>query len=528
MAKWFNIFRRAEHTDINLVHHEVAEFKEEVEVKGLTALSKRAMVDYSPVGFTVAPGKRNLLKAYQMTSDWQLYRMEKYYEYESIVYNIVNKYIQLVLKNGYDWVLDEEFQDKVKERKEFIKVFEILLRAGVKRYMPQEFLSIYAKDFFLYGNVFIRKAYSPGKEKSEPLLNNIWFGDPLKFNVIIDKDTEEVVKYVHDPKLRRRGDFTRGYTPSKPTNYMERYGGMIPMSFKFGYFGILDEKLDPEEVLHIRYEKLHQAIFSMPPLYPVLDDIVALRSIEEDIQLLSFQYGHPLLHATIAREGLSDMEIESESSFMRGQLEKMEGNGLIITSDRVGITLKAAMGQMPELTKFHTLFLSRIERGSGMPGIFTGSSDKTGGGRQTSETMEASTYGTIRHLARSLSEGIQPLIDEIWYTLITKEKKFYDPSLPSCPLKLKFSDTDDNETRAKEQHSLQLWNSGAITHGEFRSSVGKKADPVHEKKYYHDIQGEVNAAAEAAKANSISNPSNQHGKKTKAGSRKDNEELIDE
>lgn len=128
MGNWFSIFNRKEFTDINLVHHEVAEFKQEVEVKGTVALSKRAMIDYSPVGFTVAPGKRNLLKSYQMTSDWQLYRMEKYYEYESIVYNIVNKYIQLVLKNGYDWVLDEDSQDKVKERKEFIKVFEILLR----------------------------------------------------------------------------------------------------------------------------------------------------------------------------------------------------------------------------------------------------------------------------------------------------------------------------------------------------------------------------------------------------------------
>ncbi len=213
---------------------------------------------------------------------------------------------------------------------------------------------------------------------------------------------------------------------------------------------------------------------------------------------------------------------------MRTQLEKMEGNGLIITSDRVSITLKAAMGTMPELTKFHTLFLSRIERGSGMPGIFTGSSDKTGGGRQTSETMEASTYGTIRHLARGLSEGIQPLIDEIWYTLVTGELKEYDPSFPSCPLKLKFNDTDDNETRAKEQHILQLWNSGAITHDEFRNAINKKPDIKNKGKYYHDIQGELNAAAEAAKANSISNPTNQHGKKTKAGTKKDNEETIDD
>lgn len=484
---------------------------DEQKIEGYKSLTSSPMpVDFYPIYTTVKLPKRKQEVGVQVISDYYLYRMEKYWETEGIIYRSINKLLELITQVGFTFKsFDKGGRDKFTDR------FNLLLRRGETRYTIDTFIRRTLHDYLLYGNQFTRKMIGD----SENILQ-VNFMDPLSMSVLLNRDNQEKMYYVSKRGLRKRGDIEKQI--KKQLQTPANYG---PMGKFFRYAPNVfyqpeepDERIDVEEINHIKYIDMPQNAISIPPLYPVINDVLALRSIEDDILLLSYQYGHPFLHGTIKREGMTAEQILLETRHLRDQIQKMEGNGFLITSDLVDVQLKGPQGAFPNLIEFHKLFRERIEKGAGVSDLFTGNGG--GVGRQTSETVEKSTYSYINDLANSFAYGMQLFFDEFFNRNIANYRgsKVYDP----CPIEFRFNEADRAEKRASEQHLITLFQTSAISHGEFREKLDMAVDPKLKDKYFFEIMPTKTdpGTGTGNKVSSQISPSNQYGKKTTAGKSK--------
>jgi hypothetical protein len=239
-----------------------------------------------------------------------------------------------------------------------------------------------------------------------------------------------------------------------------------------------------------------------------MDDIMSLRSIENNILLLSYQYGHPLLHASIEREGLTNDEIRNESHTIGELFRNMKGNGMFVSSDRVNLKMIAAEGQLPNLVEFHEVFRKRAEKAIGVPDVLTG--EGGGAGRQTAETVSASFFSYVDHIAGALQVSLQNYVNEVWNRNILQRSDSYARDI--CPVTIKFNSSNKQAETTKRNQIMSQYTGGLITHDEARKQMGMRVDPKYKGKYFHEIVGNNKSqSGEEGKVNSQISPTNQHG-----------------
>ena len=473
--------------------------------------------DYFQVGQTAKLPARRAENLMQTTSDYYIYKAEKYWENEGIVFRIINKMVEMISKGEFKITADTDV-DLKKFNTEFMK---LVTKSG-RGYTWKSFTRRVTHDFCKYGNTFLYPDYlQPGTN----LIGSIKFFDPVTMGALVNKDDGELYMWVRKQVLRKRGDIEKHLRAGQPpairsvTNLGRYFFALIPRVIVGTHNNTYDPKYDPRELVHIPYMDLHQTVISIPPIYPVLDDILTLRNIEDDITLNSFQYGHPFLWGKIIREGMDNTQLKSEAAFLRDQVESMEGNGLIVTSDRVEMKLLGPEGTFPNLVQYHEMFLKRIEKGVGIPDIFTG--DGGGVGRQTSETVEKSVFGMLEDMGGRIAQGLQQLADRVWNRNILKKSDMDSWTDPS-PIRIEFGNPSRADKRADEQHHTLLFQGGALKHDEYRKAIGLTPDPAWAGKYFFEIQSQMNTeqaqAAAAAKIQSQQTATNQHMTKTQAGS----------
>jgi|SRR6185436_6022993 len=469
--------------------------------------------DYFQVGLTVNLPARKADRMLQTSADFYLYKIEKYWENEGLIYRIVNKMMEMIMSSGFEIKADDKG-----DLKKIQTEMDLVLRRS--RMTWRGLCRRTSHDFAKYGNVFI---HPDSTTDTNTKIYGLEFFDPLTMSAIVDRATGWLYFWVKRDAIRKRGDIEkqiRNANPYRVQMQLARYFSFIPRIISVAS-GIRDSKYTPEEMIHIAYLKLHQAVISIPPVYPVLEDILTLRSIEDDINLNSFQYGHPFMHATINRENMDKSDIQNEVRALKDNIKDMEGNGMLVTSDKVKVDLKGVQGAFPDLVSYHKLFVQRIEKGAGMPDLFTG--EGSGVGRQTSGTVEKSVFGMLSDMGQTIAEGLNELVTQVWNRNIRGAG--LDEANASAPVKVVFADPDQNQLRANQQHAIMLFQGGAINHGEYRSMIGEHIDEKWAKKYYFEIQadmGEIAAAANAAaKVKSQQTATNQHGSKTQGGTKKD-------
>jgi hypothetical protein len=276
-------------------------------------------------------------------------------------------------------------------------------------------------------------------------------------------------------------------------------------------------KISNELIVHTKYLDLPQTAMSIPPVYTAMDDIMSLRSIENNILLLSYQYGHPLLHASIAREGLTNDEIRRESDEIATLFRNMKGNGMFISSDRVTLKMIAAEGQLPNLVEFHNVFRRRAEKALGVPDVLTGEGNNVG--RQSAETVSSSFFSYVDHIAGALEASLQSYVNEVWNRNILRRSDSYARDM--SPIKVKFNSSDKTAVFTKRNQIMSQYTGGLITHDEARRLMGMKVDPRYKGKYFHEIVNDSKKPQnEAEKINSQISPTNQYGSGFTPGTKK--------
>ena len=131
----------------------------------------------------------------------------------------------------------------------------------------------------------------------------------------------------------------------------------------------------PEDVVHFYSNRKEGMIFGTPVLVPVIDDIVALRKIEENIELLVYQHLFPLFHYQVGTDDFPASVTEygeDEIELARREIQYMPAEGGVVTSHRHQISLIGAENRSLRAEGYLTHFKKRVFSGIGLSAVDMG------------------------------------------------------------------------------------------------------------------------------------------------------------
>jgi len=256
-------------------------------------------------------------------------------EMDGLLQRSVSIFVEQILKSGYEFVSkDDSIQEHID-----IRIREIESLTGIKFY---ETVCKIARQLVSYGNAYLIKVRSPSKSK---------YGSPYR---LYGKNMNPIVGlFVADASTIEVGLNNSGNV----VNYKQRIRG--------------EEIIwDERDVVHFAYNKIPGTLIGMSSIVPILDDLRALRKLEEEIEILGFQYSIPLY---LYKVGNKDMppapgEIESVSS----TVNNMPAYGMLVVPGHHTIEVPTNNNTPVDIIAFCNHFKNRMYAGLGVSPIAMG------------------------------------------------------------------------------------------------------------------------------------------------------------
>lgn len=290
----------------------------------------------------------------------------------------------------------------------------------------------------------------------------------------------------------------------------------------------IDDGIPSDNLIFYTIYDAGDEIFPLPPLYQSLNDILTLRSLEETVELLSYQFGSPLIHNKIGTT--EEPADDSEVSLVHNKIVEMAPNGMISTDHRVNIEVKYLQRGIGNLIEAIEYFKTRVIVGSGTSSISVGES--TTANRATSESLDDALTDHCTYLANIIC-GIfnHNIIPDILFSKNYQIDHLFDNN-GELKIKAEFNEMRLEKQLQRENNTINKWNNNIITLPETRRRL--KEMPLSEKDENNLILNKVQIPLRLAQKGftkeeeskgkyiaSISTPSNQYGTKMAPGSKLD-------
>ena len=408
-----------------------------------------------------------------------LTEVQKAYARDGYVRHAVDKYVELILRRGWELVgRNEKAIDYVRKR--------LRLMAAMSDMSTDQLILSIVDDFEKYSNSFLVKVYIPNNYTLPVPARGLNGKRPLGALFPLSPITIRIAqdKYGNILKYRQQSPFT-----------------METKEFK------------PEDIIHIDYKKERGRLWAVPWLWPVLEDVKLLRQLEENTAKLSHKHLFPLIHAIVglAQEGFqaSDEEIEDAIEMLR----QMPEDGVFVSSERIKLEVKGVEGESLDIKPLMEYFEKRIFSGFGLSELEMGRSGQAN--RGTADTLSESARDRVKMKQQIIADKIT---NEIINTFLYEGG--FNPLLnPDDAVVFEFRAIDIDEQQKKENGAVFLWEHNAITFDELRKEIGR--DPLEDEEglYFNKItRAQLKYASElqndTAETDNKQQPENQHGKKS--------------
>jgi len=366
------------------------------------------------------------------------------YELDSYCRQAVDKYVELVGLGPY------KYRSSAQECAEYIqwRLRIIEWQSGISF---EELISQIARDLLLFGNSFLLK-----KRTRRP--------DPI-------------------PGARLRpvtgGTPIGGYFPLPPYKVRVRHEGREAGTIVY----IVDGKeFNQADVIHFTLARFSGEIWGKPPLLPVVDDIRALRFLEEMFFRSIYQYVAPIVHVKVAPLYGQGPVPPGDIDTVRQIIESKGPDEWLITEARVDIT--QIEGQRALLSPdYLTEVTNRVFGGLGVSGIQMG---RAVTGRATAVMLVAEMQYKVRYIRRIISSVVER---EIFCELL-KEANYQPLTNPDHFVTMEFPEIDTESQIAWNNHAVLLYTSGVLPLSRVVSLLGEPPLTEKEKEelYHRQVQ----------------------------------------
>lgn len=408
-------------------------------------------------------------------------------ETEPFVARAYERKLILCLKEGFDIVGKNEAVVKyIKKRLE-----EIHLASGISF---KQFIKILLHDVIRYSNCFFVKVRDQKRSSGKP-------------RKIGNKTLQPLAALFHVPIQT----VTFRYTPSGIVDAIRQEMN----AFKYWYGGAAWSNENPiftkENFLHARLWHEAGHTVAMPILIGVKEDVVSLRRIEENAELLIYQYLFPLYHYKI---GTAEAPVEqypdgtTEIDRYANTIASLPSEGAHVTSWRHEIEVLGAQKDAIDPLPFLEWFKKRVFAGLAASALDYGEGDTAN--RSTSDNLSQLIIDYCKHVQQVVSQFVE---EELFAELIA-ESTFAEQDSEDLKVELQFREIDVSEQIKRENHAVQMFTQSGITHSELRYRIGMDPIPdlaTNEELFFNMNKLREESAAKAAGENK-DQPSNQHGK----------------
>ena len=458
----------------------------------------------SPVlGYTFGFGRDSFVPA-----EYDLSEIGRIEDVENMVRQAFKKKTGLMFKEGYDFVgPNKKTVQYIKKR-----LAQIQEASGIP---TQTLMRSIGSDLIRLSNAFLLKARneksSGGRVRRDA---NGSILKPVAGYFILPAETVEVKKNKETGKIEK-------YRQSMPDGRTKEYS--------------------PEDVVHFYYDRRPGFNTGKPTIIPVIDDIRALRRIEQNIELLIYQHLFPLFHHKVGTKEQPDRTYndgEKEVDLVRDEIEMMPSEGSIVTSYRHDITAIGAESRAIKAEGYIEHFKKRVIAGLGISSIDLGEGGTSN--RSTAETMSGAMIDEVKDFQQTIvtffnTTVLRELLLEGDFNFDTLDEK--------NTVYLTFNEIDIDSKIKRENHNMLQYQGHTITETELRNAIGRESVADSERegmylevitkpmlKYESDMSiaqsnsASANGSGASNAAKAKQQPSNQHG--TKSGPEKKKSSFI--
>jgi len=449
----------------------------------------------------------SLLNSTIMRSPYLYERIDTFYDRESYFSRSLIRQVETMMRNGYEFT-SEDPRKLATTKQEFTR---IQMDSG----MPlNQFLFTMGMNLLKYGIAIVHKVRERVKDpvavddKRKSRVTRLRFVKPHTANFYVNNKGKIIG--VWDGNSNYISQAIQGYLAN---NKQQKFNGILAEDLFIAYMS------DPGD-----------DIFPEPPCFQMLDDVLTLRSIEETVELLCFQYGSPLLHAKVGNDDY--LPTPDEIDIVNDQLVNVAPNGMITTDHRVKIDVVNIQDGIANLIPFLEHFKNRVLMGSGSSPISIGEGDTAN--RNTAESIDDALADHCTYVANAICDPINHnLIPDL---LVRSETPWSETDLfdvnGELNVRLEFNETRLEKQIARDNNVINLWEGNLLRFPEARRILKKGPLRRGEEKelYVNMVQiplkeaGVKDPFADTSvknKTTSQNQPTNQYGTKAGPGSRKD-------
>lgn len=387
---------------------------------------------------SVVPGPKADTSRQFSPPDIDIERINALYNNEAFVRRAIDKHIELMFKAGWDFVGDDAASvDYIKKR--------LFLMAEMTRIPTNQLFVEIAEDLVKYSNAVVIK---------------------------VRKDIEW-------PRgLRIQGVNGRkpvvGYFPVNLSYVeVERDNAGNVYTWRISFPGASKPlELKPEDVIHFYYKREKNQVFAVPYLTAVIEDINALRQVEENVLKLLYRHLYPFLHHIIGldKEGYGGTDEEVEAA--RQLIESMDLEAGLVTTERHKI-VPIALDQVIDANNYLRYFEQRVFTGLGVSETVMGRSGSAS--RATAESQ----YFDLRETVKAMQRVMESFVNEFIIKELLMEGG-YDPFLkPQSAVYFRFREIDLDMKIKYENHIIYQYLTNCITEDEMRAELGR--DPISDR-----------------------------------------------
>jgi len=225
-----------------------------------------------------------------------------------------------------------------------------------------------------------------------------------------------------------------------------------------------------DNIIHFHMDRKEGFVFGTPTIVPVLDDIRALRKIEENIELLIYQHLFPLFQYKVgtpeAPAGITETG-QREIDVVRQEIQYMPSEGGIVTPERHEISTIGAEGRALRAEAYLEYFKKRVISGLGISAVDLGEGSTSN--RSTADNMSRNLIDSVKNVQQIMEAFVnQHLINELLLESTFGDEVLDDENI----VKVKFKEIDIDAQIKKETHLADQFNKDMITHDEGRRRMG--------------------------------------------------------
>lgn len=378
---------------------------------------------------------------------------------DSYVKQAIAKYKELFWKEG--WEIVGENPNAVEYLYQRIDFMEMAMKRPFL-----EFLIEVSDQLLKFSNAFVVKARGDLSGYFPANINAVNATDTLVGYYLIPTEQVKILRDKYNrPKSYQQSTDPLTYAPNEK-----------------------DPVWTADKVIHMHYDKKPGRAFGTPFLSNVLDDVVALRQMEEDIQNLVHRELFPLYKYRI---GTPEQPAEpDEISKAASEIESMRTEGGLILPHRHDIDIVGSNNQALDASKYVDHFKERVAVGLGVAPHHLGMM-MNGGNRSVTERLDTALYDKVKQYQQIFSDMVRVYI----FNELLLEGGFDPVATPynegtSDRCYFRFREIDVDTQVKKETHIIQKYVSSVITLPEARTALG--IDPEADMDgLYHNIQADT-------------------------------------